>query len=227
MNSNVLIKSFSNGLKVFLDPECSFLELSKEVKDKFEESKGFFKGAKTAISFEGRKLSFEEEKTLTGIIEQAGGLSVLCIVGKDEETSQNFIKVVDRPIPKVVDDSLYGKFYYGTLRKNSKIVSNDSVIVVGDVEPGASITAKGNIVVIGGLYGTAVISEYDESKKYFIAAMDVNAEKILIGDYRYFSKEKPKWVVKPKMTAKMFYVDNNQVCLDVIGKDVLQRFKDI
>ena len=42
-----------------------------------------------------------------------------------------------------------GQFYRGTLRSGQSLESDASVVVVGDVNPGASVCAKGNVVVIG------------------------------------------------------------------------------
>lgn len=223
MNSNVYMKSYANGLKVFLDETCSFEDIIKETGEKFLESKNFFKGGKIAISFEGRKLSSEEERELTNVIEQSAEMTILYILGKDEENNRNFLKAVERPVPGPLDDSEFGKFYYGNLKKNMIIESEHSVIVVGDVEPGAKIVAKGNVIILGGLYGSVILTGGEEASDYFIAAFDVSAENIIIGDYSYFSKEKPKWVVKPKMVSKIAYVTDNQVVLANISKETINE----
>lgn len=223
MNSNVYIKSYANGLKVFLDENCSFEEILKEAKEKFVESKNFFKGGKIAISFEGRMLSFDEEKSLTTVIEESAEMTILYILGKDDYNNRTFLKAVERPVPGPLDDSVFGKFYYGNLKKNMIIESDHSVIVVGDVEPGATIVANGNVIVLGGLYGSVILTGGEEASDYFLAAFDVSAEKIMIGDYSYFSKEKPKWVVKPKMVSKIAYVSNNQVVLENVSKESMNE----
>lgn len=223
MNSNVYIKSYANGLKVFLSEDCSFEDICKEAREKFIESKNFFKGGRIAISFEGRTLSPKEEKDLTSLIEESAEMTILYILGKDDENQRNFIKAVERPVAGPLDDSVFGKFYYGNLRKNMIIESEHSVIVVGDVEPGAKIVARGNVIVLGGLYGSVIIAGDEEVSEYFVAAFDVSAEKIMIGDYNYFSKEKPKWVVKPKMTSKIAYVKDNQVVLENVSKETINE----
>ena len=57
----VIIKSTKNGINLVLDPELSFDELLKAIKEKFRESEKFFKNAKISISFEGRELSENEQ----------------------------------------------------------------------------------------------------------------------------------------------------------------------
>ena len=53
MRNAVIIKSFQNGISVYLNEEIPFLDLLDEVVFKFRESRNFFKNAKMAISLEG------------------------------------------------------------------------------------------------------------------------------------------------------------------------------
>ncbi len=62
MSQSVMIKSNKYGINLVLDPNIPFVELLKDVIEKFKASEKFFKNAELAISFEGRKLSEEEEK---------------------------------------------------------------------------------------------------------------------------------------------------------------------
>lgn len=222
MNNNVYIKSFKNGLQIHLSDDCPFQDICDEIKVKFSESKSFFKGGRIAVSFEGRILSLKEERILVSLIETNADLTVLYVLGKDEETEALYLKAVDRPVCGILDDSLFGKFYYGNIKRNERIDSEHGVIIIGDIEPGAIVTAKGNIIVIGGIYGSAVCVG-EKANEYFIASYDMNAEKLLIGDYRYFSKEKPKWVVKPKLIPKIAYVSEGKIYLDVVSKDIIKK----
>ena len=59
MSQTVIIKSNKYGINLILDPNVSFRELLAAIIEKFKESEKFFKNAKMAISFEGRRLSQE------------------------------------------------------------------------------------------------------------------------------------------------------------------------
>jgi len=59
-----MIKSNKYGINLVLDPNIPFVELLKDVIEKFKASEKFFKNAELAISFEGRKLSEEEENRI-------------------------------------------------------------------------------------------------------------------------------------------------------------------
>ena len=68
MRNAVIIKSFQNGISVYLNEEIPFLDLLDEVVFKFRESRNFFKNAKMAISLEGRTLTEEEERMVLNAI---------------------------------------------------------------------------------------------------------------------------------------------------------------
>ena len=51
MKNAVIIKSFPNGLSIFLDSDISFDQLLEEIAMKFRESANFFKDASMVLSF--------------------------------------------------------------------------------------------------------------------------------------------------------------------------------
>lgn len=227
MQSRIMIKSFTNGLKIYLDNECDFAEIIAETTAKFSESKKFFNGGKVAVSFEGRTLTKDEESSLIRAMEEAADMSILYVIGNDPLTNESFTKAVSRPMQNCEDIFSVGKVYAGSLKRGDKLETESSIVIVGDVEPGAKITAGGNIIILGGLYGTAVCNSKKDSDKCFIATMDLSAEDIQIGTFHYYSKEKSKWVVKPKMIPKIAYVSNHQVIVENTGKDVISKLCNI
>lgn len=222
-----MIKSFSNGLKIFLDKDCTFAVLSEELRSKFTESAPFFKGGKIAISLEGRSLSPEEEKTLVKIIEEAGQISVLYVCGKDELTNENYTKAINSKISKEGYNA-FGKIYPGSIKKGEFFKTENSIVVVGDIEPGATISAKGSIIVLGGLYGSAFceLSDADDYDKCFIFSNEFCPEKIRIGEFNYLIKEKVKWVVKPKFIPRVAFVSNYQVSVETVSPQVLSKISN-
>ena len=71
MSQSVMIKSNKYGINLVLDPNIPFVELLKDVIEKFKASEKFFKNAELAISFEGRKLSEEEENRIIEAITES------------------------------------------------------------------------------------------------------------------------------------------------------------
>ena len=68
MKNSVIIKGNKYGITVILDPEIPFENLKEAVAEKFRESTKFFGNARMAASFEGRKLTKEEEMEILNVI---------------------------------------------------------------------------------------------------------------------------------------------------------------
>ena len=94
MKNPVIIKSFPNGLSIFLDDEIPFAQLLEEIAFKFKESAHFFKDASMVLSFEGRILTDQEERQIINTITANSALNVTCIIGKNEETEKTFVKAL-------------------------------------------------------------------------------------------------------------------------------------
>ena len=92
----VIIKSFPNGISIWLDDEMPFSQLIQEVAFKFKESAHFFKDASMVLSFEGRELSDFEERQIVNTISANSSLNIVCIIGKNEETNKNYIKALQK-----------------------------------------------------------------------------------------------------------------------------------
>lgn len=218
MKHAVKIKSFQNGLSVFLDEEMDFQELLKETALKFKESKHFFSGAKMALSLEGRKLSEEEENQIVDVILTNSGLDIICLIGKDDETNQSFLKAVQQAEGMQEDNS--GQFYRGTLRNGQLLETEKSIVVIGDVNPGASIISQKDIIILGGLYGEAYAGGNGE-EGHFVVALEMSPQKLKIGDFKYISAEKSKWSIRPKVQPKIAFVKNGRVVAEPLTKESL------
>ena len=60
-------------------------------------------------------------------------------------------------------------FHRGTLRSGKRIVSKGHLVVIGDVNPGAEVSAQGNIVVLGALRGFAYAGSGGDDSRIIIA----------------------------------------------------------
>ena len=96
MKNPVIIKSFPNGLSLYLDDAMPFDRLLEEIAVKFKESAQFFKDAHMGISFEGRKLTEAEEREVLDVISDNSSLNIICIIGKDDENNQNYIRALQQ-----------------------------------------------------------------------------------------------------------------------------------
>lgn len=178
MEQPVIIKSNSHGIRLIMDPDISFEQLKYEILRKFSDSGKFFRNARVAISFEGRTLTEDEEKQILDTISECTSIEVVCILDHDA----GFEAVCEQQIHLADELRLgrTGEFYRGILRSGQCVECESSLIVLGDVNPGAKIIARGNIVVLGSLRGNAYAGAAgDES--CFIAALDMDPVQLRIG----------------------------------------------
>ncbi|MCD7725931.1 MAG: septum site-determining protein MinC [Clostridiales bacterium] len=221
MKNPVVIKSFQNGLSIFLDDEIPFEQLLAEIGLKFKESAHFFKDASMVLSFEGRRLTDQEERRIINTITANSALNVVCIMGKNEETNKNYVKALQKLSQHQQALENAGQFYKGTLKDGQMLETENSIIVLGDVYPGACIASARDIVVLGGLYGQAYAGG-DGGEGHFVVALEMSPEKLKIGDFKYKTSEKQsKWSIKPKIQPKLAYVEDGRVIIEPITKELL------
>ena len=73
-----------------------------------------------------------------------------------------------------------GQFYKGTLRGRQVLESEQSIVIIGDVEDGATVASKGNVIVTGTIYGTVIAGAAGRTDAV-IAALHMQPKKLRIG----------------------------------------------
>ncbi len=221
MKNYVMIKSFRNGISVILDAEAPFHVVYTEMARKFRDSAQFFGAAKMVVSFEGRELSVEEERLLVNSISDNTELTVLCVMGKDEDRNQEYLKAASRFSQKGRDTD--GQFYQGTIRAGQSLETDSSVIILGDVNPGADVYSTGNIVILGTLYGHAHAG-CNGNDACFIVALEMKPAKIEIADYviKDFSKNS---IFRNKQLPKIAYIEDGEIRTEVITTALLNHLQ--
>ena len=216
MAQTVMIKSNKYGINLILDPNIAFVDLLKAIIEKFEESEKFFKNSKLGISFEGRRLSNEEEQKIIDAITEHTSIEILCVVDNSEESAQKmkaqidaYNEAMEREYAKAMSSS--GEFYRGTLRSGQILESDASITILGDVNPGARVTSGGNIVVLGALKGNAQAGIYGDTS-CFILALEMDPIQIQIGNLLAKSPDKEK---KKRRTAIKEKKESNELQIAV------------
>lgn len=213
MTGNVILKSFSNGIRVRLSEEPSFEQILRETRESFADAAAFFKEASVALQFQGRKLTEEESDRLVAAITDVCRLHIICLVCTDEDANDYYTKLIeDASKEDAPDVEQTCQFYKGTLREGEVFESSSSVIVLGDIQKGASVIAKGNIIVLGSLGGTAYAG-VDDCRSRFIAALNLEAESLRIADLKYRKRFKDKFGMKSKKVPQMVTVRQDQLVI--------------
>ena len=92
----VIIKNQKYGISLKLDDTAPFGILLREIQEKFEKSRKFFGRADLTLTFEGRKLTPEQENAVIGVIEQSSDIRILCIFVEDEERGSVFVRAANK-----------------------------------------------------------------------------------------------------------------------------------
>lgn len=220
MNNSVIIKGNKYGIIVVLSPDEPFDELKGLVADKFKESSKFFENAKMAISFEGRRLSNEEQRELLDIIGQNADMHIVCVMENDPQTEENFKKTLDQKLMELSNNS--GQFYKGILRSGASLEFETSVIIIGDVNHGARVVSKGNIIVLGSLKGNAFAGATGNTNS-FVVALDMSPTQIRIADTIARAPDKP---VKDEVKeAKIAFLEDGNIYIEPLNKGILQDIR--
>ena len=162
------------------------------------------------------------ERQVLDAITENSQLKVLCLMGRDEEKNIKFLGIQNNLTFQ--KDENCGQFYRGTLRDGQSIETEHSIVILGDVSKGCSVYSAKDIVVIGSLEGEAYAGATGNNH-HFVVALDMNPEKLRIGDLHYIQPGKSsKWGLKPKSVPKIAYTYNGVVQVEPITKELLDNF---
>jgi len=169
VQGSIAIKGTRNGLLLTLEPGASFSELLGALADRLAEAPAFFRGASLSVDTSRRKLLVSERLQLENLlahyymsfapIEQIKTKTTRKEIPKAiklqfEETPPLEIpaakEIADAHDPRESKDTL---FLHRTVRSGQAIHHHSSVVVLGDVNPGAEIVSGGDIIVWGVLRG--------------------------------------------------------------------------
>ncbi len=223
MTKNVILKSFPNGITVWLNPDMDFQTMKEEVKTSFHDAAAFFKNASVVLQITGKKLTDEECNSLVDSIREQCNLNILCLVCHDEEMNLYFQQILDQMDAREAEKKDACQFYKGTLCEGDVFESDHSLIVLGDVEKGSAVVSKGNLIVLGALNGMAQAGIGNSDA--FVAALDFHPESLKIHDVRYKSAKKAFWNQKKKTAAQIAYLNHDRIVLEDLDftEDLLRQ----
>lgn len=218
MNKNIVIfKGIQDGILIVLNNKVYFDDVENALLQKVQNAKTFFKGANKSISFKGRDLSEDEENRLLDIISNVAEINISfvnnipTIISEEQQETVTEVKndnitedSAKLSIPNVDTSNTY--FHKGSLRNGQKINYKGNVVVIGDINPGGSVVADGNVIVLGKLKGT-VHAGLNRDKNCFISALRMTPSQLIIGDcLAYFPTD-----IKRDVVPEYAYTKDNQI----------------
>ncbi len=217
MRNAVVIKSSKAGMTVILDDSLPFDELLAAIGTKFRESARFWGSVQMTLTLEGRALTPEEEFLIVDTITRNSQVEILCLLDTDAERIERCEKALNDKLMEL--NSQTGQFYRGSLRKGDSLESEASIVVIGDVDHGARIIAKGNIIVLGELKGTAAAGMAG-NRDAVVVALEMAPTQIRISGATSRFNEKNKRLGRGPMIAS---VEMDEVLIRPIKKTFLNN----
>lgn len=217
MHNAVVIKSSKAGMTVILDPDLPFGELLEAIGKKFRESARFWGSAQMTLTLEGRELTAAQEFAIVDTITKNSQIEVLCLLDTDAERIERCEKALNDKLMEL--NSQTGQFYRGTLKRGDCLESEASIVIIGNVDHGARVTAKGNVIVLGELKGT-VTAGVSGNPQAVVLALDMAPLQIRIGDLSSRFNERNKRLGRGPMIA---LVEDGAIVMRSLKKSFLNN----
>lgn len=209
MSETVRLKGYPNGIQIVIDKDAELEEVLAQVAEKFKDSEKFFGKSKKVLSFEGKRLTQEEEDAIVNTIRESCSLSIVCVISKD--TNEAFEQALQE---KQQEKSDKAQFFRGNVGRRDVLEMEQSVIILGNVESGGLVISQGDIIVLGELLGNAYAGV--DGRPHFIAALHMEPEKIRIGETKGKYMPKNRWRMGRKDTPKIAYLKDAQIVFEDI-----------
>ena len=177
-----------------------FGRIKIELIEKLKKSIDFFRGA-NILGIRGGNLSTDQKQELFQIIEEEYELSVSRQGLPSYSQSGKYNGEPTRNMTK---------FIHNTIRSGQVIEHNGSIVIIGDVNPGALIRAMGNIVILGSLKGVAHAG-IGGNEKAIIAAHDLQPTQLRIGN---IIGRRPDGEIITSKLPEVAKVDNGEVLIE-------------
>jgi len=146
----VVFRGTRDGLQVMLDDEVAFDAVQSELLGRLQSAEYFFRGGDITLDT-GRRILTEEQVLALHEIARQHRMRITRIVSHPDtpRTGQPA-----RPHSGSEEDALIEtRLHRRTLRSGQLIEHDGSVVVLGDVNPGAEVRAGGDVLVLGTVRG--------------------------------------------------------------------------
>jgi len=185
--SAVLIKGGSRGAVVLLDDQFRMMTVFNMLEKRIRQNKDFLSQGTLTINLKNRHFTSLEFNYLSSVLNYKYGVSICTdnppLKQEDnpdirEEKKQTTIQEPERQSKKPNINEC--KVIKHTLRAGQYAESDGTIIIIGDVNPGAEVKAGENVIVYGIIKGR-VEAGSNGDKNAYIVALDFEPVQIKIG----------------------------------------------
>ncbi len=206
--SIVQIKGIRDGLLVTF-ADVPWAEQRAALMQQIEEKSAFFQGARLAMDVGSQPLRVNDLVDLRDWLSER--TITLWAVLSDSPTTEQTAQLlglatrISKPRPEETRHVLDGipsdqaLFIAKTIRSGTRIEYPGTVVVFGDVNPGAEIVAEGNVIVWGRVRGV-IHAGAKGNRSAYICALDLSANQLRIAD-EVSAMLKPQKDPKPEIAS--------------------------
>lgn len=154
---SVEFKGTRDGITIYCLDGWDFEQVLSDLAFKLKERASFFADSEVSVDVGARQLSEPELLALKKVIAENSKMKLKAIYSDENRPAMHF----PQPSPREEDARLAGcredrsLVIKRTLRSGQKVNFPGTVVVLGEVNPGAEIVAEGDIIVFGSLRGIA------------------------------------------------------------------------
>lgn len=169
-DSLITIKGTKDGLLFLMDDKCPFDALVLSLKQKLQKEAGyFFSGPIThvRINLGLRMITPEQEQELRRLLKTHGNFIVDGIEYQRLQTSYRQEAAIETVI--------------GVVRSGQELFCPTSILLIGDVNPGGTLSAAGDVYVMGRLNGVCCAG-VNGDRRAIIVSSDLRPSQLRIAD---------------------------------------------
>ncbi len=190
----VTIKGTRQGLQIWVDPTVEFEDLKASLKKQIESAGGFFQGAKVTHII-NPVLSSHQCQELEDLLASHGLVTTGIRTGpslQDSSQRGQGDPMARMPVKPLQQGEVEERclFVQNGLRSGQRVEFDGTVVVLGDVNPGAEIIATGNLLVMGALKGV-VHAGAAGNREAVVTAFRLEPSQIRIADVVARPPDKP------------------------------------
>lgn len=189
-NSAITIKGRTDGISIEIGVG-SWRMLMAQLRQRLHQSSGFFRGGIVSLDVGSRVLTQEDLANAQEVLDEHG-LTLGMVRTLSQETSQAVSTLgvsvtLDQPTaavsqPTVTNHESLAHFVYrGNLRSGQVLRRAETILVLGDVNPGAHVESEADILVWGRLRGIAHAGSTGDLNS-IVAAMSMEPTQLRIND---------------------------------------------
>ncbi len=206
MKNSITISMKKDQVIIRVDENSEQRDVMASLKKKIIELKNLYKEDKTPILITGKVLKNKEMDEIQGFIKRF--IDVQIDFDSPKELGLHGIK---KSFYKEIATS-ETKFHKGSLRSGQQLEFEGSLVIIGDVNPGAQVIAGENIIILGQLRGLAHAGAKG-NRDAVIEAVEIDSLQLRIADVvKEIEKDDESEIRKIKTSA--YLNENGEMILE-------------